>query len=100
MAEVGDLIVYDWGDGHGQSHVAMVVDIQPGQYPNVSEMGQYDWGLNDWAMSKVGIGKVSTYAERGWTYSEKSHQFLQVSYRGKAHAWLLHINGGVYIPTF
>jgi hypothetical protein len=77
----GDVIAYDWnGDKNfgDDGHLAIVVDIKPGQYPNVSE-----WGV-------VKGGQASSYFERGWTWSAERSQWLQVKFP-KVRAFLLHV---------
>ena len=81
-AELGDLIVYDWGEGEGWSHFTMVTSIAPGQYPEVSE-----WGVS------------ASYVKRGWTYSENSGDWLQANHP-RVQAALIHINGGHFLPDF
>jgi hypothetical protein len=79
-AQLGDLIFYDWGKGEGISHVSVVTSISPGQYPNVSE----------WSSGNDG-SEPSDYQQRGWTYSEVSHKWLQQKYP-HIKAYILHIN--------
>lgn len=71
-ARVGDIIAY-WWDGVGDKnpkpadHLAVVVNIAPGQYPEVAE-----WGTNpNWQAR-------SSYQKRGWTWSAKDGTWLQV----------------------
>jgi Putative amidase domain len=97
-AEPGDLILYNWGKGAGISHVSMVVDLAPGDYPDVSEMGQYDLDLPDSAVNKIDHIH-SSYVKRGWTWSQVHHEWLQKEYP-HVQAYLLHINGGYTAPTF
>ena len=81
-AEVGDFVAYDW-DGNGSTdHVAFIVNIAAGQYPEVSE-----WG--------VGSGSRTAYQKRGWTYSKVHGTWLQATYPS-VKATLIHINGGHY----
>jgi hypothetical protein len=64
------------GDDH-IDHLALVVNIAPGQYPEVSE-----WGT---------MHPASSYQKRGWTYSAKDKTWLQSLKRNKGiKAWLLH----------
>jgi hypothetical protein len=98
QAEPGDLILYDWGKGEGISHVSFVVDIASGDYPEVSEMGQFDMNLLDAGLNKI-VHIKSKYVKRGWTYSEVNHNWLQVKYP-HMKAYLLHINGGYFAPNF
>lgn len=93
QAEPGDIIAYDWGQGEGISHLALVVSISDGQYPNVAEWGQADWVLPFHRYT-------SPYSSRGWTWSEKHQQWLQEVLGGNVTAYLLHINGGVQVGTF
>ena len=97
-AQPGDIIVYDWGQGHGRSHLSFVVNIASGQYPEVSEMGQFS--LN---VAQAGLlllkSKSSGYTKRGWTWSAVNRTWLQKN-NPKMRAWLLHINGGVFLPEF
>lgn len=84
-AQVGDFVAYDW-DGNGTTdHVAFIVDIASGQYPEVAE-----WGVG-------GITTLGTtpYKERGWTYSQLHNEWLQKEYPN-VKATLIHINGGHY----
>lgn len=98
QAQPGDLILYDWGNGQGISHVALVVDIAPNQYPEVSEMGQYDLNLWDAAINKL-VHVRSSYVKRGWTWSAVNNRWLQWKYPN-VKAYLLHINGGHFLPTY
>jgi hypothetical protein len=100
QAEVGDLIFYDWEKhkGEGVSHVAIVVGIASGDYPEVSEMGQFDFGLVDDVANKI-VHVSSPYSQRGWTWSALHHKWLQKEYRNMK-AYLLHINGGYIASTF
>lgn len=88
----GDVIAYDWdGDTSGSNrsgldHLSIVTSIQPGQYPEVSE-----WSIFDGT-------EPTTYTSRGWTWSQKSRQWLQKSYP-KVKAYLLHIETNS-LPTF
>jgi hypothetical protein len=79
-AQPGDLIFYDWGEGEGVSHVSVIVNIAPGQYPEVTE----------WSPEFNG-SLPSPYIKRGWTYSELRHNWLQVKYPN-VKAYLLHCN--------
>ena len=89
-ARPGDVIVYSWNGGasvsntHGLDHAALVVDIATNQYPEVSE----------WSISDLGpLGRPSSYTKRGWTWSAKSHTWLQSKYAA-VQAFLLHIDTG------
>ena len=98
QAEIGDLILYDWGKGEGISHVAIIVNIAPHQYPEVAEMSQ--WSLN---LAQSVINKIkhitSPYEKRGWTWSAVHKKWLQAE-NPHMKAYLLHINGGYIAPTF
>lgn len=66
---LGDLIAYDWeGDGV-INHMAIVTHIGKNNYPDVSE-----WG------TAAGGGARSTYAYRGWTWSENAKKWLREVY--------------------
>jgi hypothetical protein len=94
-AEPGDLIIYDWGQGQQMSHISLVADITSGQYPEVTEMGQYNDNMLQAGRSMT--PQTSTYQRRGWTWSEANHGWLQQKYP-KVKAYLLHINGGNFTP--
>lgn len=98
QAEPGDIILYNWGDGQGISHATFVVGIAPGQYPEVSEMGQYDLSLIDAAVNKI-VHIHSTYVERGWTWSAVHNEWLQQEFP-HVQAYLLHINGGIFVGNY
>ncbi len=84
-AQPGDVIAYDWY-GHSSvhnlshlQHVSLVVGIASGEYPEVSE-----WSVDE--------GREPTpYVSRGWTWSEKTHKWLQQEYP-HVQAFLLHID--------
>jgi len=66
-AHLGDIILYDW-DGRGEvDHAAVVTGASRDnpQYPLVS-----GWSEDG--------AKALTYSQRGWTYSEKNHEFIQL----------------------
>lgn len=66
-AKLGDIIMYDW-DGHGVvDHATIVTGFSKNnpQYPLVS-----GWSENE--------GKALWYSQRGWTWSEKSNQWIGV----------------------
>jgi uncharacterized protein YraI len=94
QAQIGDVIAYDWGEGQGISHVSLVVNIASGQYPEVSEMGQYDLGVVGGILNKINP-VTSSYVKRGWTWSQVHGMWLQ---REPGHkqmrAYLFHIPGG------
>jgi hypothetical protein len=81
-AQPGDIIAYDWNWRENSpdnviDHLAIVVSIAPGNYPEVSEWGtQAVW---------------EPYAKRGWTWSELRHKWLQED-SPDVHATLLHFN--------
>lgn len=84
-AQEGDLIVYSW-DGKSWDHLSMVTHIGKGNYPDVSEWGVYG----------VGTPKDKRYVQRGWTWSENSHDWLQHKYP-QMQAALIHVD--TTIPT-
>jgi len=94
QAESGDLIFYDWEEhpGDGITHVAIVVGIAPGNYPEVAEMGQFDFGFRD-SIGNLINPVASSYQKRGWTWSQIHHHWLQWKYPNMK-AYLLHFNGG------
>jgi hypothetical protein len=98
-AEPGDIIVYSWDRGKTLEHMAFVVGIAPGQYPEVAEWGTPDWTPWNYAYYEAHHPREG-YQKRGWTWSQKAHKYLQVEYKGSARAYLLHINGGVFSSTF
>jgi hypothetical protein len=86
LARPGDIVAYDWdrpkkGDTYELDdidHLAFVAAIAPGAYPEVAE-----WGTAETT------GNRSTYAKRGWTWSEVGHKWLQLEHP-EVRAWLLH----------
>jgi hypothetical protein len=96
QAEIGDLILYAWEKhrGDGITHIALVVNIARDHYPEVSEMGQYDFDTIHGIVNKI-VHVHSTYVKRGWTWSVVHKVWLQKE-KGNANmkAYLLHINGG------
>jgi Putative amidase domain len=99
-AEPGDLIFYDWEKhrNEGVTHVALVVDIAAGAYPEVAEMGQFDFGALDAAVNLI-HHVSSPYIKRGWTWSALHHKWLQKD-SPSMKAYLLHIGGGYFTGTF
>jgi hypothetical protein len=96
QAQPGDVIVYDWeGDGV-LDHMAFVVKIASGQYPEVSEMGQFDFNAHP---EYYITHPRSSYQTRGWTWSAMHGTWLQ-SRHPNMRAYLLHINGGVFIEPY
>lgn len=65
QAQVGDVIAYTWDPTRSNAidHLAFVVDIAPGQYPEVSE-----WGT---------VPMWEPYQRRGWTWSALHNTWLQ-----------------------
>jgi hypothetical protein len=92
QAEIGDLILYNWGKGEGISHVAFIVEIVRGQYPVVSEMSQWNLNAADSVLNKI-KHITSPYSKRGWTWSEVHKKWLQQE-NPNMKAYLLHIDGG------
>jgi hypothetical protein len=93
----GDIIVYDWNDGGTTyDHMSFVVDIASGQYPEVAEWGQFDFTRHPWYRV---THPRSPYVKRGWTWSAMNNKWLQDGHRGM-RAYLLHINGGYFTPTY
>lgn len=85
LAQPGDVMAYDWeGDGLFD-HVSVVTSISPGEYPNVSEWGTVDFKFGH---------PSSFYAERGWTWSEKNHEWLQREYPNVT-AMLIHLDTSI-----
>lgn len=98
-AEIGDIIAYDW-DGNGTiDHLAFIVGAAQGnpQYPLVAEWGQFaDYGIIDTLHNPR-----SPYVERGWTWSEINHMYLQQEKSNhNMTAYLLHFNGGYIGPSY
>ncbi|WP_284747749.1 amidase domain-containing protein [Amycolatopsis sp. RTGN1] len=93
----GDIIVYDWGDGGTTfDHMSFVVDIASGQYPNVSEWGQFDFSRHpEYKLTHP----RSPYVQRGWTWSTMHQEWLQREH-SNVKVYLLHINGGYFAPNF
>jgi hypothetical protein len=80
-AKPGDIIFYDWDNKDGIDHAAVVVGDSPDnpEYPIVS------------AWSEDG-DRASKYQSRGWTWSEKHHEWIQQEPEAKnVHAYLMHI---------
>lgn len=90
QAQIGDVMVYHWGTGGDDGHLAFVTNIAPGSYPEVSE-----WGTGKW----FGGWGPTGYWKRGWTYSNNNGEWLQAKYPN-VRATLLHFNGGLIAPTF
>lgn len=97
QAQIGDVIVYSWNgsdDLNSDSHLAIVVNIGPGQYPNVSE-----WGISSFLPPNRAIPVTDPYTSRGWTWSQLDHKWLQDKYPHMT-AYLLHFNGGILTPSY
>lgn len=77
-ARAGDFIAYDWNGDGSTDHLAFIVNIASGQYPEVAE-----WG--------VSIGGRTAYDKRGWTWSANDKKWLQQKYP-KVKASLIRIN--------
>ncbi len=97
QAEPGDIIAYSWhGDGN-IDHLSFVVGDDPSDpnLPLVAEWGQFDhYGPPDYIHNPS-----ARYVSRVWTYSFKDHMYLQQE-NGNQNmtAYLLHFNGGQYMP--
>lgn len=96
QAELGDIIVYSWHGNGTLDHMAFVVGFAAGDYPEVSEWGQFNFIPDVWDYL---FNPRSPYVERGWTYSGVNHKWLQ-TLNPDMKAYLLHINGGYFTPTF
>jgi surface antigen len=70
-ARLGDMIAYDWTNDGTYDHLAVVTGIAPGNYPKVSE-----WGTAHAPHRSI------DYVDRGWTWSENSHKWIQGVYPG------------------
>jgi hypothetical protein len=78
-AEPGDIFAYDWDGDDKIDHLAIEVDKTSTDYPLLAEWSIY------------GGTQQTPYKKRGWTYSEKTHNWLQASYPNvKVH--LLHLD--------
>ncbi len=94
-AQPGDVIAYNWNSGStlgstdepvsidewilGVDHLAFVVSIANGNYPEVSE-----WGT---------VAIRESYAKRGWTWSALNNDWLQaVNDTKEVEAVLIHFN--------
>ena len=88
-AQVGDIIVYDWHNDGTYDHMAMITGFASGDYPLVSEMGQFNWTFNP---EFYLVHPASDYIQRGWTWSQEDNKWLETEYGGEARAYLLHIN--------
>lgn len=76
-AQIGDIVAYDWGQGEGLSHLAIVTLIDP----NGLEVS--DWSTNGSLPSPVIM--------RPYAYSAVSHMWLNQKYPG-VQAYLIHFN--------
>ncbi|BEP13922.1 hypothetical protein acdb102_22330 [Acidothermaceae bacterium B102] len=86
-AALGDVVIYVWDgdpnwltDGDHNTHMALVTNIEPGAYPDVTEWGDVDEG-------QLGYDDPS----RGWTWSNKFNEWLQQE-QPSVTAYLLHID--------
>jgi Ca2+-binding RTX toxin-like protein len=95
-AEAGDLIVYDWENNGSLDHLTIITGFASGQYPLVSEQGQFDWNTNP--QFRV-VNPRAHYTQRGWTYSEMHKKYLQED-NPNMRAYLLKINGGYWVGTY
>lgn len=84
QAQVGDVIAYDWEGDWTFDHIAVITGFASGDYPLVSE-----WGVADPRFGN--LHPATQYSQRGWTYSEKSSDWLQ-SGHPSMRAALLHID--------
>ncbi len=96
QAEPGDIIVYSWNGNSTLNHMAFVVGIASGDYPEVSEWGQFDFTSHPWY--KI-FNPSSPYVERGWTWSVMSGEWLQQEHPNMT-AYLLHFNGGYFVSSY
>jgi hypothetical protein len=96
QAEPGDIIVYSWNGNSTLDHMAFVVGIASGDYPEVSEWGQFDFFPEIW--NKID-NPSSSYVERGWTWSAMDNKWLQQEHPNMT-AYLLHINGGYFVSSY
>ena len=96
QAQPGDIIVYSWNGNQTLDHMSFVVDIAPGQYPEVAEWGQLDFSSHPWY--KI-TRPSSPYVKRGWTWSAMKGEWLQQEHPNMT-AYLLHINGGYFTPSY
>ncbi|MEA2492398.1 MAG: hypothetical protein QOJ29_309 [Thermoleophilaceae bacterium] len=96
-AQPGDILLYSWDGGNTYSHMAFVVDVPSSQSPTVSEMGNTNFGLNNYLFNAP-----ATYVTRGWNWSAKSSppDWLQNEMHGDVRVILLHVNGGFFAPSY
>ncbi|HEU4914917.1 MAG TPA: amidase domain-containing protein [Candidatus Saccharimonadales bacterium] len=105
LAQPGDIIAYSWNGDGAIDHVALVVGSAKNNpdYPLVAEWGQFNWSDNfgiNMALYNVKNPKAP-YTERGWTWSAMNNEWLQSEKGNKGMtAYLLHINGGYFAPSF
>jgi hypothetical protein len=88
-AAIGDIIVYDWHNNGTMDHMAIITRFASGDYPLVSEMGQFDWTGEPWDYLHH---PSSSYAQRGWTWSQGNGEWLETEFGGSARAYLLHFD--------
>ena len=108
QAKPGDIIAYSWKGPDPKTgkytidHLAFVVGdaVKNPQYPMVAEWGQFNWNFLHWPKNHWD-NPSSGYKERGWTYSELNHRYLQLE-KGNQNmtAYLLHFNGGSLLSDY
>jgi hypothetical protein len=81
QAKIGDIIAYDWDGNLSWDHLAFIVNIAPGQYPEVAE----------WGTALPRDLNRSKYTKRGWTYTENHHTWIQAYYGNQVKAKLIHL---------
>lgn len=98
-AEIGDIIAYSWNGDGTIDHLAFIVGFAEGnpEYPLVAEWGQFaNYGPGD-----ILNNPTSPYVERGWTWSEINHMYLQQEPGNQGMtAYLLHFYGGYEAPNY
>lgn len=70
--------------------MAFVTGMAPGDYPEVSEWGQFNFFPDIW--NKID-NPSSPYVQRDWTWSAMNHEWRQQE-QPNMTAYLLHFNGG------
>ena len=79
-AQIGDIVVYNWGTGEGWSHLAIVTLIDP----NGLE-------VSDWSTNATNGLLPSPVIMRNVAYSAVTHQWLNQEFPG-VQAYLIHFN--------
>jgi hypothetical protein len=74
----GDMIIYDWGQGEGKSHIAFVV-ATPGGDPEVSEWSQYNLNPMSSTINKI-YHIRGRYVHREWTWSKVKNEPLHTEF--------------------